>query len=54
MKCWMGWLAEATGTGGCVSDEKWGECQLGHDNEAGDTDDSCVKSYGSGNTRLIL
>lgn len=25
----MGWLAEAIGTGSCVSDVKWGECQLG-------------------------
>jgi hypothetical protein len=25
----MGWLVEAIGTGSCVSDETWGECQLG-------------------------
>jgi len=29
MKCWIGWLVEAIGTGSCISDEKWGECQLG-------------------------
>jgi len=44
----MGWLAEAIGTGSCVSDVKWGECQLGQMTTKQATGTTCFKVTGVG------
>jgi hypothetical protein len=50
----MGWLVEAIGTGSCVSDETWGECQLGQMTMKRVTVTIAVSNLRSGRSRLSV